>query len=681
MKNKKKYIRNKNRSLPSYHKKKTAQKGRFEFCGTVACTRRGSYFVEPDEEYREKIGDRVFIPPHRSADAVHGDRVLALLYKEGIDEQGYKRSPEGYIKEVVSRGSYEIPALLSEVPPRKIGQRVRYRAFPVKKNYDIIIGIDADDVGDGRDGDLVLVHIEKFPKSRDAMAVGRVVRVFGPEDDYRSSYEVILAQHGVRVDFAPEVLLDADKAAKEVIDTLGRKDIRDELIFTIDSESAKDLDDAVSISRTDSGFCLGVHIADVSHYVKEGFPTDAEAFLRGTSIYFTDKVVPMLPTVLSNGACSLDAGCDRFALSAFIDLDSSGKILGCDIKRTVINSKIRGVYSELNDVCEKREESEYYSKYSILFPDTLDTFLELYGILDRRASARGMLELESAEPYIILDNDGMPVDIVARTRGLCERAIEQFMLCANEAVASWLIQKGLPGVYRIHEDPPPEGMDTFIKFAYNRGYDVSGLRQDNISSKNISRLLDLARERGEIEPVSAILLRSLAKAKYSDVCSAHFGLAIARYCHFTSPIRRYPDLSVHRIICAHLDGGHAAEYRKFAAESARQSTDCELRALSAERDIDDMYRCLFLSKFVGQEADGRVSSIISSGFFVRLDNTCEGFVPLATLDGYYSFDPDALRLCSRANTINIGDRVRVKIERVSVAERICDMELTEFYGD
>ncbi len=680
----KKYYRKSKASLTSRAQKRKGISSAQIIKGIVQFTRHGYCFVEPDPDYLEAAGGRVFIPPRKEAGALHGDRVTVLLTKPASVSQD-ARSAEGIIRSIDMRAQNEFVAELHAVPPRKPGRRLYYRAVPVDSHYQFLIGIDAEDVLDAKDGSQVLVRVHKFPTAHGDMAVGSVVRVFGETENYRTHYDVVLFQNNVRTEFPDSVIQDSEYSAKYPITAENRRDLRDRIIFTIDSETAKDLDDAISIARTSAGYELSVHIADVSHYVRGGSATDREAFLRGTSIYFIDQVVPMLPKVLSNGVCSLDGGVDRYALSATIQLDFAGNITGCELYKSIINSKIRGVYSELNDIVQNGEASPFFEKYRILYPDVYPTMLELYHILEKRSAQRGALELETSEPIIVLGEDGMPVEIVRRTRGISERLIEQFMLVANEAVAGWLLKQHLPGVFRVHAAPPPEAMDIFLRFAYNRGYDVTGLSGESVQSHDIEKILRSAEKKGELEIISSILLRSLSKAEYSDHCELHFGLAIKHYCHFTSPIRRYPDLSVHRIISAYLDNPSTEKisqrYRKFAAESAKQSSACEIRALTAERDIDDLYRCLFLSKRIGQEANGIVSGIISSGFFVRLEDTCEGFVALSSLEGYYVFESEALRLRSKSHTIEIGNSVRVRIDSVNINERLCDMSVTSFLNN
>ena len=390
----------------------------------------------------------------------------------------------------------------------------------------------------------------------------------------------------------------------------------------------------------------------------------------------------MLPKTLSNGICSLNEEEDRRTLSCFVTLDKKGKIISCDIKKSLIKSKVRGVYSEVNDILDKGEGSEYYDKYSCLFPDTLPTALELYKILAKKSSLRGAMELETTESIIHLDETGYPDSITKRERGISERLIEQFMLCANEAVANWLFDMSMPCVYRIHEKPDAEKIHSFALFAHNSGLDAGVLAAKNIHPSMLSRILRQAKEKGIGATVSNVLLRCLSKAKYSPEASLHFGLCIDKYCHFTSPIRRYPDLATHRIISNILSGNISevsANYLySFAARAAEKSSENEIRAMNAERDIENMYKCLYLYQYIGKEFEAIVCSVTSFGFFAELENTCEGLVPIGSLEGEYIFDEGSYSLLCGSKRITLGQRVRVTVEDVNVTERKITFSACDF---
>lgn len=530
------------------------------------------------------------------------------------------------------------------------------------------------------DGDKVEITITEYPESMEEDACGVVTAVFGDSCSREANYSAILREHGIVTEFGEEALADAASHEHDMLSSEGRTDLRNDTVFTIDGAGAKDLDDAISAKRDGEGYILGVHIADVSHYVREGTALDKEAMRRGTSVYFSDKVVPMLPVTLSNGICSLNAGVDRYTLSVFVKLDKFGEIKDASLKRTIINSKVRGVYSEINAIIEGVADKETEKKYSSV-KDTLDIMLEMYAVLKRKSEKRGALDLDSNEAEIILDENGEPAEIIKRERGDGERLIEQFMLCANEAVASWLSANGLPCVYRIHEDPEWDKVSDFIKFAHNLKLRPEYVKKENIRPAYFGKILDKARKEGLSVPVSYMLLRTMKKARYSEVNAGHFGLSCARYCHFTSPIRRYPDLSVHRIINYVLDGHSVQEtvkkYTSFASISAKTSSENELSALEAERDIDDLYKTIYMKKHIGKEFDATVSSVTSFGLFCELENTCEGLVPIRTMKHRYYFDQENMTLSSRNVTYRLGDKVKIKVENANVSLRLIDFSLVD----
>ena len=387
---------------------------------------------------------------------------------------------------------------------------------------------------------------------------------------------------------------------------------------------------------------------------------------RGTSVYFTDKVVPMLPPALSNGACSLNAGEDKYAITARISLDSEGNITDLKLSPSVIRSRVRGVYSEVNMLLSGNATPEIRKKYKQVTP-MLIRMSELYELLLKRSQSRGAIDFEADEAVIILDSEGRPVDIERRERGLSERMIEQFMITANEAVASYLWQRGIPCVYRVHEAPPPDHFSDFLSYLESLGFDVRPFRRGEPSPRDLQNILDIAEDRGLLAPVSYTMLRAMAKAKYSDERLGHFGLGLEDYCHFTSPIRRLSDLATHRIIRRVIFEGKRAElYTSYAKRASAAATEGELRAISAERGIEDLYKVLFMRERVGEAFTATVTSITSFGMFCTLDNTCEGLVPISELDGVYTFDERNLTLRSRHKTYRIAERVLVRLEEANV---------------
>lgn len=555
------------------------------------------------------------------------------------------------------------------------GRKIVYRILPTSKRYSFEL-CPAGDIP-AAEGELVGAVITRLP-DRDGVATCRITQVFGAADSRRANYEQILAANGIEAFFSEAVIEEAERTAEQRLSTEGRQDLREELILTIDGEDAKDLDDAVSLVKTEDGWELGVHIADVSHYVRGGGEVDREAMRRGASVYFTDKVVPMLPKSLSNGACSLNSGEDKYAMTARIKLDREGRLKGASVTKSIIRSAVRGVYSEVNSLFADGEHSEFYPKYEHVYK-MLSDMHELYKLRERIAVERGYIELESAEAKIILDSDGEPVEIVRRERGDAERLIEQFMLLANEAVALYMNTRGLPCVYRIHETPDDEKLEAFLLMCANYGLDASALSAGCVSALAYSHILDQARDRGVADIISEGMLRSFMKAKYSDVRSAHFGLALEYYAHFTSPIRRYPDLSVHRILSIYLEQGEekAKRYASFARDSAFRSSENELRALNAERAISDLYRTIYMKKHEGEEFDARVISIQPFGFFCALENTCEGLVPVSTLRGFYHYSERMGTLASKENIISPGDTVRIRVKFADVARQKVEFEYLE----
>ncbi len=538
------------------------------------------------------------------------------------------------------------------------------------------VGFDLLPVGEIRaeEGELVSVCLTRLP-DRDGVAQCRITHVFGAADSKRANYEAILASNGIECDFPSAVVEEAERVSRQPLSAQGRLELRDRLILTIDGADAKDLDDAVSLVRTADGWELGVHIADVSHYVRAKGEVDREAMRRGTSVYFTDKVVPMLPVSLSNGACSLGAGEDKYALSAIITLDREGRLVSAEVKKSIIRSSVRGVYSEVNDLFERGEHSEFYDKYAHVFGMLTDMH-ELYRLRERIAAERGYVELESAESVILLDSEGEPCEIVRRERGDAERLIEQFMLLANEAVALYMSSRGMPCVYRIHESPDEEKIRSFMNLCSNYRLDAGLLASGGASAKSYAKILDNAREKGIADIVSESMLRSFMKAKYSEIRSPHFGLALEYYAHFTSPIRRYPDLAVHRLLSEAIAHGEqeTKKYASFAREAAQRSSENELRALNAERAIEDLYKTLYMKKHEGEEFDARIVSVQSFGFFCMLENTCEGLVPVSSLSGYYTYSEQLGTLSSRGGVFAPGDTVRVRVRFADVVKHKVELE-------
>ena len=647
--------------------------------GTVNLPENGGTFGVKDgmrgasQDFHAELDESVkyYIDRHRTASAVNGDVVLIRQTSRNDAE----------VIDSLLRASEDICGTAHEAEDED-GNTV-WVVVPddTKLDFDIIV-TEPPYGGEPAEGDKVLVHVTVFPDGEWEDAEGVILRVYGAPDGKTANYQAILDEHSVVTEFSAEAIAEADAAADQVLTSEGRVDLRDRFIFTLDGADAKDLDDAISVRRDGENYVLGVHIADVSHYVKHRSRLDREAMGRGTSIYFADRVVPMLPKVLSNGICSLNADVDRYALTAEMTVNGTGEILKTELCKSIIRSSLRGVYSELNAVLSGEADGDIVSKYAVIPEEMLSSICELYEILKAKSDRRGALELDSEEAAIVLDENGEPIDIVHRERGLGERIIEQFMLCANEGVATWMSERGIPCVYRIHEQPDEEKLGVFLEFAHNLGLQPEYIRRGGkIKASYFKRILDRARERGIGTPVSYVLLRTMMKARYSEICSGHFGLGSEKYCHFTSPIRRYPDLTVHRIISTMLKKGSAEyvrdKYAGFTALSARYSSDGELRALMVEREMDDLFKALYLSKFVGETFPAVVSSVTSFGMFCRLPNTCEGLVSFASLDGFFTFNEKTLSLVGDSKRYRIGDEVTVRVESVDIATRKVDFSIVE----
>ena len=634
--------------------------------GRFLSTSVGGVFFELDGD--DLQDEKYFIDASATKGALNGDTVKVKLLPKGRDAR---------VVEIIERNVTTVIGTL------ELDERYGDDWYVEPDDSKLRFTVAVIDVKDGlkvSDGDKVEVTLVYYPERFGEEAEGIITAVFGNSRTREANYSAILHECDIVTEFSKEAERLAAECEHDVLTAEGREDLRDEIIFTIDGADAKDLDDAISVKRSGDGYVLGVHIADVSNYVKPGTALDKEALRRGTSVYFSDKVVPMLPVALSNGICSLNSGLDRYALSAIIDIDKFGEIKGVRPCKSIIKSRVRGVYSEINKIIDGEAEADLLEKYSVILDGTLDTALELYTIRKRRNDKRGALELDSAEGKIILDENGEPIDIVRRERGVSEMMIEQFMLCANEAIASFMTKKGVPCVYRVHDKPDPEKVMSFVKFAHNLKLNPPYCKKENINPGYFGVILDKARANNLGAPVSYMLLRSMQKAKYSERNSGHFGLASDCYCHFTSPIRRYPDLAIHRILSALLTEDKAEvskKYASFAVKAAKLSSEAEVRALEAERAIDDLYKTIYMSKNVGCEFDAIISSVTSFGMFCALDNTCEGLVPLNTMKNKYWYDPEGMTLSNNRISYRLGDKVRIRVERADISTQKVDFSLVD----
>lgn len=636
------------------------------FVGKLISHKKGFGFVESDEEYKQDL----FIPADSLNGAMHNDRVIAEITAEATDE---KRA-EGRIIKVVERAITDVVGTFQNC--KNFGFVV-----PDNKKFNKDIFVPKKFFNGARENDKVVCRITQWP-TEDRKPEGKVVEVIGQKGDRYVEITSVIREHGLPEEFPKKVLDEAEKVAVEIpqeeIDR--RLDIRDMNIFTIDGEDAKDLDDAVSIEVLDNGnYKLGVHIADVTHYVKEKSKLDKEALKRATSVYLVDKVIPMLPKTLSNGVCSLNPFEDKLTLSVFMEINHNGDVVKHDIKETIINSKARMTYTEVSDILEKDDE-----KLKNTFAKVVDDFYnseKLARILMKRREKRGAIDFDFPEAKIILNGDGDVVDIKKYERRISNRIIEEFMLITNETVAEHFFWLNMPFVYRIHETPAQEKIETLNKFISTFGYVIKG-DLESVHPKALQGIIEQIHGKTEEKAISTIMLRSLKQARYSPEALGHFGLAAQYYSHFTSPIRRYPDLQIHRIIKEFLNGKLTPKRQEQLSQivdyACTQSSEREREAELAERDVKDIYKARYMEDKVGEEFEGIVSSVTSFGMFIELDNTVEGLVRLADMsDDYYIFDEDSFTILGERTKklYRIGDVVKIRVDKVNVDFKEIDFAL------
>lgn len=598
--------------------------------GTYWDSGRGFGFLTPDGSTGRE--DDLFLPPHCAGRAWHGDRVLAELdpARGWADER-----PTAHVVAVLNRAN-------STVIGRITREGKEYWLAPDGGKLPLL-KLTGSHAG-LRTGDKAEAKVLSYG-GRNEPPMAAALRTFGRDGTRQAAVEAILARNAIPRAFSDEVIQAAAKLPEAVPASAckGRLDLREQLIITIDGPTAKDLDDAVSVSRNSDGtWELGVHIADVSHYVTAGSVLDQEAWRRGTSVYFADQVIPMLPQRLSNGICSLNPRVDRLTLSCLMTIDRQGQVVDHRIAKTVIRTAERMSYPDCNALLAGGD-GELEARYANLLP-MLRAMAELARVLNRKRRLRGALELESSECYVVCDAHGDPVDIQNRQTGESEGIIEEFMLAANETVAEHLCKAGKPGVYRVHEKPTSAKLENFQRMVAPFGYTLS-----TPDGFGMQKVLAAAKGKPEEGAVSMMLLRSLMKARYAPENLGHFGLAAEFYCHFTSPIRRYPDLMVHRVLSALLDGKLEGSREKklavAASEAAAQSSEREVRAETAERDIEKCYMAEYMAGHLGETFPGVVSGVTRFGVFVLLPNGVEGLLPVERLpDDRYEYDEEKLTL-------------------------------------
>lgn len=608
--------------------------------------------------------EKIFIGGKNLLGSLPGDIVRLRIYEGSGD------SPEGEVVEIEEENFSVFTGVI-------VGENFNLLIPDILPQYEMIF------TNPGRislhTNDKVTARIVKRGK-RHSEHRCEVLESFGNSQRASACVESMLAANGVSTEFPEEVIKNAKQAEdyEEIKRELkNRTDLRHMPIFTIDSAYTKDIDDAISVEKTPDGFNLGVHIADVSHYVRPNSPLDNEAFERGTSIYFADRVVPMLPPELSNGICSLNGGEDRLAFSCLMQIDKAGNLIDFEFKKTVIRSKVKGVYSEINDIFSGNETKELLEKYSEVM-GTFSAMRELACILKKNRISRGSPQIESVEGAVMLDENGICIGAVRRERGESEEIIEDFMLMANEAAARFGRENGLPFVYRVHEEPNPEKIQSLSEVLSVLG--VPHSFKNGVSPNTLSGVLEYAKGKDSSVIINSLVLRSMAKAKYSDEPLGHFGLVLKDYAHFTSPIRRYPDLAIHRIMSDFLSGTDKGElkrrYSRFAHAASERSSEAEVNAMSLERSCDDCYKAEYLLEKIGEEASGIICSVMDFGFFVMLDDTCEGLVRIETLPNgqYYVNDLMTLKNNLTGEKYSVGERVTVRILNANVSSGKVDFE-------
>ena len=635
--------------------------------GKLQAHAKGFGFLIPEIEGEKDV----FIPSSFINGAMNGDRILVQITRE--DKNGKKR--EGEVIQILERANTKIIGVYED--SKNFGFVI---AEDTRISQDIFIS--KKDRNGAKDGDVVVVEITKWPEKRRSPE-GVVKEVLGQKGDKGLDILTIIKKYGLPEEFPPKVQAFASGIDEEIPlkEYKRRKDLRDVRMVTIDGEDAKDLDDAVSIERLDNGrYRLGVHIADVSHYVREKNPLDKEALKRGTSVYLIDRVIPMLPKKLSNGICSLNPKVDRLTLSCIMDIDSSGKVLDHEIVESVIRTNERMTYTDVTKIL-KDNDPELSKRYDYLLDD-FKAMEELCNILYKKRTKRGAIDFEFEESKIILNEFGKPIDIKPYEREIANRIIEEFMLVCNETVAEHMFWSHLPFVYRIHEDPDEEKLEKFREFIYNLGYIVKW--NGEVKPRNLQEILEKVRGKKEETVVSTLLLRSMMRAKYSPECVGHFGLAAKYYCHFTSPIRRYPDLQIHRIIKEFINGkiddDRSKKLTALVDYAARQSSETENIATESEREVDDLKKAEYMLDRIGEEFEGIVSSVTSFGMFVELPNTIEGLIHITALDDdYYIYDENHLCLMGeRTKKIyRLGDFVKVRCSKVDIPNREIYFDMVE----
>lgn len=632
--------------------------------GRYMATQRGFGFVRVENEE-----DDIFIPGVHTKGALDGDTVQVQVKKEG--EEGKRR--EGQVLNILERGNSII-----------VGIYTRSRNFgfvtPDNQKFTKDIYVAKAESKGAVTGHKVVVEITDFGDEQ-RKPEGRVLEILGHVNDPGVDILSVIKAYGLPEEYPDEVMKQIEDIPDEVEESqkAGRADFRDLQTVTIDGEDAKDLDDAITLSKEGNIYHLGVHIADVSQYVTEGSPLDKEALKRGTSIYLVDRVIPMIPHKLSNGICSLNQGVDRLALSCMMDINEKGEIVKHKICESVINVTRRMSYTSVHKIIEEKDEQER-KEYEELIP-MFELMYELAEILQAKREKRGSIDFDFPEAKIILDEKGKPIDVKEYERTQANRIIEEFMLAANQTVAEEYFWSELPFVYRTHETPDMEKIQNLALFIENFGYTLK-IKEDEIHPKEIQKLMRAIAGKPEEGLIGRLALRSMKQARYTTDCEGHFGLAMKYYCHFTSPIRRYPDLQIHRIIKENLHGGmkekRIEHYQKILPEVTEQTSALERRADDAEREVEKMKKAEYMEQFVGKDFEGTISGLTTWGMYVELPNTIEGMIRVADIPGdYYYYDEDLHRMVGEktGKVYKMGEPLRIIVAGVDKLTRTIDFVL------
>ncbi|MDR4889580.1 ribonuclease R [Fredinandcohnia sp. QZ13] len=639
--------------------------------GTLTGHAKGFAFVVPDD----KTMDDVFIPPNELKNAMHGDTVLVRINSESSGQR-----KEGTVVRIIEHGIKTIVGTYTE--SKNFGF-----VIPDDKKITNDIFIPKQASNGAIEGHKVVVKLVTYPEGR-MSAEGEVIQILGHKNDPGIDILSVIHKHGLPEEFPGDVLEQANNTPDSIDprELENRRDLRNEVIVTIDGADAKDLDDAVTVTKLENGnYKLGVHIADVTHYVTEGSPIDKEASDRGTSIYLVDRVIPMIPHRLSNGICSLNPKVERLTLSCEMEVDGNGTVVKHDIFQSVIKTTERMTYADVNSILVEKDE-ELRTRYEPLVP-MFEDMERLAAILREKRMKRGAIDFDFKEAKVLVDDEGAPYDVVLRERSVGERLIEEFMLLANETVAEHFHWMNVPFIYRIHEDPNEEKLRRFLEFITNFGYLVRGAG-NSIHPRALQEVIEAVQGKPEEMVVSTVMLRSMKQAKYDPESVGHFGLSTDFYTHFTSPIRRYPDLIVHRLIRTYLiqgklDNATQDKWREKLPEIAEHSSNMERRAVEAERETDSMKKAEYMMDKIGEEYDGIISSVTNFGMFVELPNTIEGLVHVSYLtDDYYRYDERSYAMIGErtGNVFRIGDEITVRVINVNKDERSVDFEVVGMKG-